>query len=310
MRDGLIPVICGGILLAAIGCAPQDSAQQGDPPVPPAGALDAPAVDVEAPAEFQAKFETSTGDFVIKVHREWAPRGADRFYSLVKSGFFDGCRFFRVVPGFMVQFGINGDPATQARWREQPIPDDPPTKSNRRGYVTFATAGPNTRTTQIFINYGDNNFLDSQGFAPFGEVVEGMETVDDINSEYREMPNQGMIQGSGNEYLNRTFPNLDYVKKATIIGEEAAAAPAEEAPAPAPADAPGTTTGSDATTPGDPEPSKSDTEPDDSSPEDPAKPEPNEEKPGTDSPDAAKPEADEDTASPEEANSEDPQNTP
>ena len=125
---------------------------------------------------FKVKFETSTGDFIVEVHREWAPIGAERFYQLVKSGFYDECRFFRVVPGFMVQFGINGDPGVQRQW-ENNITDDPVVKSNTRGFVTFATSGPNSRTTQIFINFGDNESLDGQGFAPFGEVIEGMEKL-------------------------------------------------------------------------------------------------------------------------------------
>ena len=122
-----------------------------------------------APATYKAKFETSAGDFVVEVHRDWAPKGADRFYNLVKNGFFDDCRFFRVVPNFMVQFGINGDPAVQTRLaRTTDIADDPVKESNKRGYITFATAGPNTRTTQVFINFKDNTGLDAQGFAPFG----------------------------------------------------------------------------------------------------------------------------------------------
>jgi peptidyl-prolyl cis-trans isomerase A (cyclophilin A) len=150
------------------------------------------------------------------VHRAWAPKGADRFYNLVKNGFYDGCRFFRVVPGFMVQFGINGNPAIQSNWRNANITDDPVKESNKRGYVTFATGGPNTRTTQVFINFQNNAGLDRQGFAPFGEVVTGMDVVDKINAQYREQPNQAQIQAQGNAYLNKSFPKLDYVKTATI----------------------------------------------------------------------------------------------
>jgi len=126
------------------------------------------ALTETAPASFKARFDTSKGVFVVQVRRDWAPNGADRFYNLVKNGFFDNARFFRVISGFMVQFGINGDPQLSARWREARITDDPVKQSNKRGYITFATAGPNTRTTQMFINFGDNTNLDSQGFAPFG----------------------------------------------------------------------------------------------------------------------------------------------
>jgi peptidyl-prolyl cis-trans isomerase A (cyclophilin A) len=171
-----------------------------------------------APAEFRAAFDTSAGPFVVLVHRDWAPKGADRFYNLVKYGFYDNCRFFRVLANFMVQFGINGDTAIQAPWRAASanLQDDPVTQSNKRGMVTFATAGPNSRTTQVFINFKDNAFLDKQGFAPFGEVVSGMETVDKINAEYKEQPDQNLIQRQGNAYLTKQFPRLDYVKKATI----------------------------------------------------------------------------------------------
>jgi peptidyl-prolyl cis-trans isomerase A (cyclophilin A) len=174
------------------------------------------ALKEQAPATFKALFETSAGNFVIEVRRDWAPNGADRFYNLVKNGFYDGCRFFRVVSGFMAQFGINGDPSIQSFWRNANITDDPVKESNRRGYITFATAGPNTRTTQVFINFGDNSGLDGQGFAPFGRVVSGMNVVDKLYSGYGENPNQGSIQMQGNAYLEKEFPKLDYIKKATI----------------------------------------------------------------------------------------------
>jgi peptidyl-prolyl cis-trans isomerase A (cyclophilin A) len=172
-----------------------------------------------APAIFKARFDTSVGPFVVEVHRDWAPLGADRFYNLVKYGFFDGVRFFRAVRNFMVQFGINGDPSVQRPWRDANIPDDPVKQSNKRGYVTFAmSTQPNTRSTQVFINFKDNGFLDKTGFAPFGEVVSGMEVVDKINAEYGEAPSQeqGRIQTQGNAYLAKAFPKLDYVTKATI----------------------------------------------------------------------------------------------
>ena len=162
-------------------------------------------------------FDTSVGPFVIEVTRAWAPIGADRFYNLVKYGYFDGARFFRVIPNFMVQFGIHGDPKLNAVWSEANIPDDPVTQSNKRGFVTFAKRNaPNSRSTQLFINFKDNAGLDGQGFAPFGQVVSGMEVVDKINAEHRENPDQGLIQTQGNAYLTKAFPTLDYIKSARI----------------------------------------------------------------------------------------------
>ncbi len=167
---------------------------------------------------FKVLFETKKGNFVIQVHPDWAPRGAARFKELVETGFYDDCRFFRVLPNFMVQFGINGNPDVQARWRDNTIRDDPVRRSNMRGTVSFAMAGPGSRTAQVFINYKNNSeSLDPQGFSPFGEVIEGMGVVDKINAEYGEEPSQGAIQRQGNAYLNREFPNLDYIKTARII---------------------------------------------------------------------------------------------
>jgi len=180
------------------------------------------ALNEPAPATYKAKFDTSKGVFVIEVHRDWAPNGADRFYNLVKNGFYDNARFFRVISGFMVQFGINADPKISTVWREARIKDDPVKQSNKRGLITFATAGPNTRTTQVFINFGDNAGLDRQGFAPFGQVVSGMNVVDALFSGYGEGapsgqgPEQGRVQQEGNAYLIKEFGKLDYVKKATI----------------------------------------------------------------------------------------------
>jgi peptidyl-prolyl cis-trans isomerase A (cyclophilin A) len=188
-----------------------------------AGNLSDPAaLNAKAPAVYQAKFDTSKGPFVIEVHRDWAPRGADRFYNLVKNGFFDNARFFRVIEGFMVQFGINGDPKIAGVWRDADIKDDPVQQSNERGTITFATAGPNTRTTQVFINFADNAPLDGQGFSPFGKVVSGMEVVDSLYGGYGEGapngngPDQGRIQSQGNAYLEQDFPKLDFIKTATI----------------------------------------------------------------------------------------------
>ena len=170
---------------------------------------------------YQVLFETSGGDFTVEVHREWSPNGADRFHKLVESGFYDECRFFRVVPGFMVQWGINGDPEIQQNWVNAKIEDDRVTKSNKRGLMTFATSGKNSRTSQVFINYGDNARLDGLGFSPFGQIIEGMDVVDAINSQYGEQPDQGLIQAKGNEYLNKSFPKLTHIKKATVVKDEA-----------------------------------------------------------------------------------------
>ena len=186
----------------------------------PSPKLKTPAALTEtAPPVFKAQFETNAGVFVIEVHRDWAPLGADRFYNLVKNGFFDDCRFFRVVSGFMVQFGIHGDPAVAAAWRGAQLGVDPVKESNKRGYISYAMAGPpTTRTTQVFINFGDNGRLDGMGFAPFGKVVTGMDVVDKLYSVYGEAPSQqqGRIQAEGNAFLGKDFPKLDYVKKATI----------------------------------------------------------------------------------------------
>jgi peptidyl-prolyl cis-trans isomerase A (cyclophilin A) len=177
----------------------------------------------QAPETFKAQFDTTKGKFIIEVKRSQAPFGADRFYNLVRSGYFKDIAFFRVIPGFVCQFGIHGDPAVSAKWREANIIDDPVKASNTRGAVTFAMGGPNTRTTQMFINFGDNSRLDGMGFPPFGKVVEGMDVVDKINGEYGEGspdgmgPNQGRVQFEGNAYLKKEFPNLDYIKSATIL---------------------------------------------------------------------------------------------
>ena len=180
------------------------------------------ALNEQAPATYKAKFDTSKGVFVIEVTRAWAPQGADRFYNLVKNGFFDNTRFFRVIPNFMVQFGISGDPALNTKWRVARIPDDRPAQSNTRGMVTFATSGPNARTTQVFINFKNNSRLDALGFAPFGKVVSGMNVVDALNGEYGEGapdgrgPDQMRLQTEGNAYLAKDFPRMDFIKKATI----------------------------------------------------------------------------------------------
>jgi peptidyl-prolyl cis-trans isomerase A (cyclophilin A) len=186
--------------------------------------LDPSKATEKAPATFKAKFTTTRGDFVVEVHRDWAPNGADRFYNLVKLGFYDDTRFFRNISGFMVQFGISGDPAVNGKWQEANIPDDPVSQSNKPGYVTFAQRGtPNTRSTQVFINHGSNVNLDGMRFAPFGQVVKGMDIVESLYNGYGEGapsgagPDQGRIQAQGNAYLDSQFPKLDAIKRAEIV---------------------------------------------------------------------------------------------
>jgi peptidyl-prolyl cis-trans isomerase A (cyclophilin A) len=192
--------------LVAAACA-----QDGGPLRNPA------ALTEQAPASFSVAFDTSKGRFVVEVHRDWAPVGADRFYNLVKAGFFADVRFFRVIGGQLAQFGMHGDPAVQEAWRDAEIQDDPVRHGNTRGAISFASRGPNTRTTQLFINLRDNSPYDRLGFAPFGEVVSGLEVVDNLYSAYEERPEQPQIDAEGNAYLTREFPNLDYVQKATIL---------------------------------------------------------------------------------------------
>lgn len=182
----------------------------------------AASLNEKAPATYKARFDTSAGVFVVEVTRDLAPLGADRFYNLVKNGFYDGTRFFRVISGFMVQFGIHGDPAVSAVWRNAHINDDPVKGTNSPMTITFATGGPNTRTTQVFINFGNNAGLDKQGFAPFGRVIEGQDVVKKIYAEYGEGaprgkgPDQGRLQMEGNAYLAKDYPKMDYIKSATI----------------------------------------------------------------------------------------------
>ena len=177
----------------------------------------------QAPATYKVRLDTTAGPVVIEVHRDWAPLGADRFYNLVKNGFYDGVRFFRVIPGFMAQGGMNADPAIQKVWGRANFNDDPVKQSNKRGYVTFAkTNAPNSRSTQFYINYADNSALDSQGFAPFGQVTTGMEVVDKFETYGRNnVPDQGMITAEGNAYLQKDYPKLTVIKKATIEGPAA-----------------------------------------------------------------------------------------
>jgi peptidyl-prolyl cis-trans isomerase A (cyclophilin A) len=194
---------------------------------PAAAALADPSKLVEkAPASFKVKFATTKGDITLQLQRDLSPNGADRFYNLVKAGYFTDIAFFRVIPGFMGQFGIHGDPVISAAWRGANIQDDPVKGSNVRGSICFAKSGaPNSRSTQFFISLGDNSRLDADGFSPFGKVIEGMDIVDKINGEYGEGapsgrgPAQGRVQGEGNKYLKAEFPRLDYIKSASILPE-------------------------------------------------------------------------------------------
>jgi peptidyl-prolyl cis-trans isomerase A (cyclophilin A) len=186
--------------------------------------LDTSASAEPAPEVFRVRFETSRGPFVVEAHRDWSPFGVDRFYYLVRRGFYDGNRFFRVIPGLVAQFGISGDPAIAASWRDRRMPDDTAqNRGNTRGRVSFATAGRHMRTTQLFINYKDNGFLDARGFAPIGEVIEGMSVVDSLWSGYGDNPpagagpDQSRIYSEGNRYLDESFPNLDYIRTARIV---------------------------------------------------------------------------------------------
>jgi peptidyl-prolyl cis-trans isomerase A (cyclophilin A) len=206
-------------IAAVVAVASFVSAHQGsaDPLRNPAGLKET------APATFTAQFDTSAGPFVITVHREWAPNGADRFYNLVKHGFYNDARFFRAIPNFMVQFGIHANPVISALWRNARIPADKVTQTNGRGFVTFAMgATPDTRTTQVFINFRNNSSLDKMGFAPFGQVTSGMEVVDKLFTGYGEGaprgkgPAQARVQAEGNAYLIKQFPKLDYIKSATL----------------------------------------------------------------------------------------------
>lgn len=222
-RRTLPPITVVAALIALAGCA-VDGGGGGVASTPP-GLVnpDMAALATSAPDSFKVAFETSKGNFVVQAHRDWAPRGVDRFYHLVQLGYFDDTRFFRVISGFMAQFGLHGDPRVNAAWAPLEIQDDSVKQTNRRGTVTFATGGPNTRTTQLFINYGNNANLDAMGFSPIGEVVEGMAVVDSLYADYGEGapdgagPDQTRITSEGNAYLAREFPRLDFIRHARIL---------------------------------------------------------------------------------------------
>ena len=208
------------LVSAACGTDAKPAAEIGLPPK---------TSSAQAPNVFQVAFETSRGRFVLEAHRDWAPRGVDRLYQLVQASFFDNTRFFRAVSGFMVQFGIHGDPGVNAAWQALNIPDDSVTQSNKRGYMSFAMGGPGSRTTQVFINLVDNVALDGMGFPPVGVVTEGMAVVDSLYTGYGEAPpggfgpEQELISSQGNAYLERDFPKLDFIRTARLLPAAASA---------------------------------------------------------------------------------------
>jgi peptidyl-prolyl cis-trans isomerase A (cyclophilin A) len=247
MKTLIIGLISGVVLLAQTppakapaaktpAKAPARSAAPKAAPTNPA-LLNPAALRARAPELFRVKFVTTHGDFVVEVHRDWAPLGADRFYNLVRNRFFSDASFFRYVPGFIVQFGISPDPRVTAAWSKATIKDDPVKEHNVKGSVVFAMGGPNTRTTQFFINLRDNSAsLDSQGFAPFGTVTEGMDVVEGLYSGYGDMaemggrgPSQQLLSEQGKPYLDKNFPRLDSIRSATVIFPEPAAPPAKKA---------------------------------------------------------------------------------
>jgi peptidyl-prolyl cis-trans isomerase A (cyclophilin A) len=214
--------------LCAFAQAPAAKAPATTPPVKkpaaapsakPSAALMNPALaKATAPAVYKVQFVTSKGNVVIEIHRDWAPNGADRFYNLTKAGYFDGTAFFRVVPDFIVQWGMHPNPVVNKVWANANIKDDKVTQSNKKGYVTFAATGaPNSRSTQLFINFKDNAGLDAQGFAPIGEVVEGMDLIEKVYSGYGQNPDQGQIAEQGKAYLELKFPQLDIIKTAKVL---------------------------------------------------------------------------------------------
>lgn len=214
-------ILWGGLLgLVIAGCTGSRTVSQAKTPAeesPETASLDEiQQVSGSDQQPFLVRLETSQGDVLIEVHPEWAPRGAKQFRELVEAGFYDDCRFFRVLEGFMAQVGMNGDPAIHAQWDKRLIRDDPVIQSNKRGYVTFATSGPDRRSTQFFINMADNSTLDRKGFSPIGKVIEGQEFVEALHNGYKEEPQQDRIARRGNAYLKSEFPKLDYIIRATV----------------------------------------------------------------------------------------------
>ena len=242
------------LLAVAFAVATQAAAQESKPPAKPSTApktgtaTKSPAVrspydrallkpallTAKAPETFDVKFVTTKGDFTVTVTRAWAPLGADRFYNLVRHHFYDNASFFRAISGFMVQFGISAYPPVSSAWTNANIKDDSVAQSNKKGFITFATGGPNTRTTQLFINLVDNGRLDSMGFSPFGQVTEGMSVVESLYTGYGEGapggagPKQDVVEARGKAYLDADFPKLDSIKSATLVGAAAVAAPAKK----------------------------------------------------------------------------------
>ena len=217
-RPIITSLICCALLCAGAAFAEETATAKTNPAL-----LDPSLATETAPDLYRVKMETTAGEFIIEVHRDWAPRGADRFYNLVKVGYFDNVAFFRVLAGFMAQAGFHGNPAVSKVWLNSLIKDDPVKQSNSPGTVSFAMRGPDTRSAQIFINYGDNSYLDESGFSPFGKVVEGMESVEALYSGYGEGepngkgPGQSKLYRGGNAYLEAEFPELDYITRATIV---------------------------------------------------------------------------------------------
>ncbi|MCZ6805477.1 MAG: peptidylprolyl isomerase [Deltaproteobacteria bacterium] len=232
MRTAAFPIMAGAFILLLVfggGCSKSEKTNTptpGDESQAPSEEEEATEVtdtkSAQAPDQYTVELDTTKGPILIEVHHDWSPHGAERFYELVQNGYYSDVAFFRVIDGFMAQAGINGDPALNAKWRENRIPDDPVKESNTRGTLSFATSGPNSRTTQFFINLVGNSRLDGMGFSPFGKLKD-MTVVDALYAGYGEGaprgrgPSQALLQSQGNTYLKENFPNLDYIKSAKII---------------------------------------------------------------------------------------------